>query len=346
MKRMITLAAMFLGLLSVRAQSVSNSHVLLSGYTFTDKRPVVGTLAVSGGVTATRFALKGENAGAFTISKKNELVIGSKQRKSNEKWYDIVVEAETSNGTLQDTFRIVKDQFIKNKVIAHRGAWKNTNVPQNSIASLQHAVRLGCEGSEFDMYMSADGVVFINHDPHYQGVLIDSASSEQLAALKLSNGESLPTLEAYLIEGMKQTSTKLVLEIKANKLSKERVIALTDQVVHLVRKHKAQAWALYISFNFDCLKRIKELDPYAPVQYLNGDKAPDELIQAGFEGLDYNFKILQAKPDWINQAHKNKLEVNVWTVNDPAMMDKFLEQKVEYITTDEPEILLEKMQRR
>lgn len=32
----------------------------------------------------------------------------------------------------------------KTKVIAHRGAWKNTNVPENSIAALQHAIALKC----------------------------------------------------------------------------------------------------------------------------------------------------------------------------------------------------------
>jgi glycerophosphoryl diester phosphodiesterase len=46
------------------------------------------------------------------------------------------------------------------RVIAHRGAWKNTGVPENSIASLQHAIALGCYGSEFDVHLSADSVPF------------------------------------------------------------------------------------------------------------------------------------------------------------------------------------------
>jgi glycerophosphoryl diester phosphodiesterase len=57
-------------------------------------------------------------------------------------------------------------QFQKNKVIAHRGAWKAQGLPQNSLASLREAVRLGCEGSEFDVLekMILDGTIeYINH---------------------------------------------------------------------------------------------------------------------------------------------------------------------------------------
>ncbi|MFT3945823.1 MAG: hypothetical protein QM763_02520 [Agriterribacter sp.] len=38
--------------------------------------------------------------------------------------------------------------FAKNIVVAHRGAWKKNNLPENSIASLQEAVRIGCTGKD------------------------------------------------------------------------------------------------------------------------------------------------------------------------------------------------------
>ena len=41
----------------------------------------------------------------------------------------------------------------KNQVIAHRGAWKKNKFPENSIASLNEAIRLKCFGSEFDVYI-------------------------------------------------------------------------------------------------------------------------------------------------------------------------------------------------
>lgn len=57
--------------------------------------------------------------------------------------------------------------FAPNPVVAHRGAFKAKGLPENSVAALQEAIRLKCTGSEFDVRMSADDSLIINHDPHY-----------------------------------------------------------------------------------------------------------------------------------------------------------------------------------
>ena len=92
----------------------------------------------------------------------------------------------------------------KNKVIAHRGAWKNTGATENSIGALEHAIKLGCYGSEFDVHMSADSVLYVLHDHSIQGTNIETTNSAELSKIKLANGEALPTLEAYLKAGSKQ----------------------------------------------------------------------------------------------------------------------------------------------
>ena len=67
------------------------------------------------------------------------------------------------------TKNILKDSAIlsDNIVIAHRGAWKTKNLPENSIASLKNAIALKCAGSEFDVRMTADDSLVIHHDPMY-----------------------------------------------------------------------------------------------------------------------------------------------------------------------------------
>ncbi|MDQ4139145.1 MAG: glycerophosphodiester phosphodiesterase, partial [Bacteroidota bacterium] len=100
------------------------------------------------------------------------------------------------------------------------------------------------------------------------------------------------------------------------------------------------AWVDYISFDYDVCTEVMKLAPYAKVAYLNGDKTPTELAKANFYGLDYHFKVLQKNPDWIQEAKHNKLTVNVWTVNEKAMLEDFLKANVDFITTNEPELLL------
>jgi len=229
--------------------------------------------------------------------------------------------------------------FNTNKVVAHRGSWKVSGNPQNSIAALKEAVRLGCEGSEFDVWMTSDGVLVANHDPDHMGIPVETSTYQELLEKKLPNGEGIPTVEEYLKEGMKQTSTKLVFEIKTSRISKERSLELAEKSVQMVKDLGAEKWVDYIAFDYDVCLKVMEADPKANVAFLNGDKTPAELKEAGFWGLDYNINVMRKNPHWIKEAHDLGLTVNVWTVNKEEDMKWLLDENVAFITTDEPEML-------
>lgn len=232
------------------------------------------------------------------------------------------------------------------KVIAHRGAWKNTGVPQNSLASLQHAIRLGCYGSEFDVHMSADSGLYVSHDHKIEGVAIEKSTATEINTVRLSNGESLPTLEAYLLAGKKQKKTRLILEIKPSQLGKERSLALAQKCVEMVQKTRTRALVDYISFDYDVCKKVVALDPKAKVIYLNGDKTPAQIKADGLDGMDYNHSVYKRNENWVQEAKQEKRSLNVWTVNEKSLMEWFLERKFDFITTDEPELLLELTQKK
>ncbi|WP_461079859.1 glycerophosphodiester phosphodiesterase [Spirosoma flavus] len=309
----------------------------LTNYTYSPTQLIVGTLQAK--QTDARYVVSGPNANLFSIDKANQLSIKPEAAKSSEPFYDVTIEVKNKSGAQKAEFRLVKDQFIRNQVIAHRGAWKQSNTTENSLTSLNNAVKLGCMGSEFDVHMSSDSVMFVHHDPTIDGINIEKTSAQELAKLKLSNGESLPTLEAYLKEGMKQYKTKLILEIKTSKLG--RSIELTDRVVAMVHQLKAQAWVEYIAFSYDVCKRVRELDPVAKISYLNGDKTPAELAADKLNGFDYYLSVLKKNENWIQEAKQRNLTTNAWTVNSRSDLQWFLDQKVDYITTNEPELLLD-----
>jgi glycerophosphoryl diester phosphodiesterase len=239
---------------------------------------------------------------------------------------------------------ISKISFAENPVVAHRGAWKHNNLPQNSIASLKHAIELKCAGSEFDVRMTSDGVLVINHDPEYNKLPVEKTKYNDLIATKLSNGEKLPTLQEYIKAGLKNnTSTRLVCEIKPSEISKERGKEVADKVLQLIHKLKAEHMLVYISFDYDILKRIIEIDPNANTQYLEGDKSPDQLKADGISGADFHFSVYAEHPGWIELAKKNNIALNAWTVNEAADMDWLIANNFDFITTNEPELLLERM---
>lgn len=237
-------------------------------------------------------------------------------------------------------------QFIQNEVIAHRGAWKTDGIPQNSIASLHRAIELGSAGTEFDVHLTKDNILVVNHDQDFYGIDIATSTYAELLAKKHPNGESIPTAEDYLREGMKQRNTKLIFELKSSNLGVERTLESADLAVQLVKELGADEWVEYILFSYDGAKRVIELDPQAKVYYLNGDITPAQAKQDGFYGLDYHFQLYRKNPTWIKEAHDLGLVVNAWTVNTSEEMNHLLDQDVEFITTDEPALLLDVIRNR
>lgn len=235
-----------------------------------------------------------------------------------------------------------KITFASNSVVAHRGAWKAKGFPENSIASLKQAIALGYRGSEFDVRMTADDSLIINHDPHYNKLLIEKTTYAELEKFKLANGEKLPTLREYILAGIKNNKhTQLVCEIKPSDLGKEKAVEIVTKVVKLVAELKAQKYVGYISFDYDMLKTVHQINPNVSTQYLEANKTPDELKADGITGADYYFTVFKKNTDWIEMAKANGTTLNAWTVNDPEWMDFFITNKFDFITTNEPEMLLE-----
>ena len=242
---------------------------------------------------------------------------------------------------------ISKTAFASNPVVAHRGAWKKNNLPENSIASLKQAIKIGCTGSEFDIWMTADDSLVINHDPNYNKLVIEKTNYNELQQYKLSNGEKLPTLREYLTAGLDNNSkTLLVLEIKPSTISVDRGRIVATRVVNLVKELNASGMSAYISFDYEILKKIIEIDPKATTQYLKGDVAPDQIKKDKMDGLDYHFSVFEKNPTWIESSKKNKLILNAWTVNEAKQMNWLLDNGFNFITTNEPELLFEIIQER
>ena len=228
----------------------------------------------------------------------------------------------------------------KTKVIAHRGAWKNTNLPQNSLSALNAAISMGCYASECDIWMTADSVLVVNHDPLFYDMPIESTTYNDLMGKKYPNGESIATLQQFLSTITKQKRTRLVLDIKPSKISKQRSIVTAQRSYEMVVANKASKIVDYILFDYDACLALEKIDPKANIAYLNGDKSPEEVATDGLWGIDYSYKVLQKNENWVTDAKRRKLTVNVWTVNEQTLAESYINQHVDFITTDEPEMLL------
>ena len=72
------------------------------------------------------------------------------------------------------------------------------------------------------------------------------------------------------------------------------------------------------------------------VYYLNGSYDPKYVKAMGCDGIDYNIRALKKHKNWIKQAKKLGLTVNVWTVNKDQDIRWCIQNGVDIITTDDP----------
>ena len=221
------------------------------------------------------------------------------------------------------------------QVIAHRGFWKTEGSAQNSITALEKAADAKLYGSEFDVLMTADGKIVVNHDNTIEGMAIPETPYKKLKNLKIKNGEKLPTLKNYLKKG-KKLNIQLILEAKPlpTKEMEDQAIAT---IVKMVKKMGLEKQVEYISFSLNMCEQLAKLTPESEIAYLEGDIAPAELKKKGINGIDYHVNVILNKhPEWVKEAHDLGMKVNVWTVNNESDMKKLIDMKVDYITTDQP----------
>lgn len=232
------------------------------------------------------------------------------------------------------------------EIIAHRGYWKTEGSAQNSIAALKKANEINVYGSEVDIWLSSDGIPVVNHDADVtldgEKLIVQDTPYATLRKVKLSNGEHLPTVEEYLDTFEDCNNIKLIIEFKTHK-SKDREDELARKVVDMVNSRGLQDRVEYISFGINFVQQVKRLAPQAPNYYLNGDLTPQILKKMGLTGLDYNRNVIKKNPQWVTQAHDLGLKVNVWTVNSLEDIDKMIELNVDFITTDEPLLVRERL---
>jgi glycerophosphoryl diester phosphodiesterase len=228
--------------------------------------------------------------------------------------------------------------MAQTRVVAHRGYWDAPGASQNSIRSLIKADSIGCWGSEFDVWMSVDGSLFVNHDATINGVEIQSSRARDIKQQRLSNGEFIPTLKQYLQAGSK-LKTQLVLELKEHRDVHHEAKAVR-KILKMVRKMGLESRMTYITFSLPALiEFIKWAPAGTEVYYLDGDLSPAKLKRLGAAGLDYSLRTMKQHFAWFEDAKRAGVKVNVWTVNDEADMQWCIENGADFITTNAPERL-------
>lgn len=239
---------------------------------------------------------------------------------------------------------------MANKVLnfAHRGA--SRDAPENTLAAFRLALEMGADGVELDVQASKDGEAVVIHDftvdrtTDGHGAVRDKTLAE-LKELDAGSwfderfaGQRIPTLQEVILEVGQQLV--LDIEIKAKALSSAPLVA---EVVRLIEDHNLVHRAIVSSFNPFVLRRVKRLNPHIPTGLLYHFDLPGHLLRTLLVFLA-NPDALHPEKHLVTQeymawAKERGYRVNVWTVDEPAEMERLIALGVDGVITNRPEVL-------
>jgi glycerophosphoryl diester phosphodiesterase len=213
-------------------------------------------------------------------------------------------------------------------VFAHRGCTEGFT--ENTIDAFAEARRLGADGVELDVRLTADGALAVHHDAEIPGV-------GTIAGLEVAD---LPAHVPLLADVLAVCEGMVVnVEIKNAPQDPgwdpaEAVAALTAAAID------EAGWTtrvLVSSFQMATLRAVQIADGRLALGALWGfaaDVGPAlaEAAEAGF-GAVHPF-VLSVDPELVAQAHAMGLAVNVWTVNAPEDLRAMVAAGVDTVITD------------
>jgi len=229
-------------------------------------------------------------------------------------------------------------------VIGHRGA--AGLAPENTLASLQVAQRLGATWVEVDVQRTRDNVLVILHDNDLDrttngtGKVLEM-DSEYVATLDAGSwygskfaGEPIPRLDEVLVF-IREHKLTLCLEAKDPALYP----GIGEQLATAIREHQLVSQVVVISFDREWLRGFSEFAPDITVGSL-WETPHDANSVPTAQYIDVYWLTALLNPTLIWQAHQDGRKLIVWTVNSPIIAWLLVLLGVDAITTDRPDLML------
>lgn len=234
-------------------------------------------------------------------------------------------------------------------LIAHRCG--GALAPENTLAGLGIAARLGCVAVEFDVMLSADGEPLLIHDETLDRTAgVPGSVAEMLAAALLNTdvggvfhpafrGETIPRLSDALVR-CRALGLAANLEIKPAAGVEIETGRGVGELLALMAPEERPV-LLLSSFSADALKAAAGCVPDIPRAFLVealDDAAIDTALALGCRSLNLSRQGLSAAH--VAAVKKAGLRCLVYTVNQPLEAHRLAAWGVDGVFSDRPDLLL------
>jgi glycerophosphoryl diester phosphodiesterase len=244
-------------------------------------------------------------------------------------------------------------------ILAHRGA--SAYAPENTIAAFRLAHELGADGIELDVQLTRDKIPVVIHDDTVErttngkGRVCDLTIAEiarlDAGAWKTNDyaGEPIPTL-AQVFDALadwlrpvgRVRACLINVELKTERFFTD---GLEQQVLNVIARYGLQDRILLSSFNPLSLRRARAIHRDIPRGLLYDAAMPLPLRKAWLrfwadpQTMHPEAPMIDAA--YMAWAKRKRLQVNTWTVDDPAEAQRLAALGVHAIITNKPDVIRE-----
>ena len=245
----------------------------------------------------------------------------------------IIVVAVLVNG-----FNIYGNGVNKNiETIAHRG-YVAKGV-ENSIEALEGAAEVGADYVEFDIILTKDNKFVVMHDYNLKRLAglnkrVQDMNFDEVVGLTIKQGDytsKIPSLEEF-VNKAKELNMKLVIELKPHGAEPANYI---DILIGEIKRLKLENYK-FMSLNSKVMEELETKVPNLETGYVI------PLQFGNFHHSNVDFFVIEDfsyRDRLVEQARKENKQVFVWTINNPALITKYLQSPADGIITDEPELV-------
>jgi len=253
--------------------------------------------------------------------------------------------------------------------VAHRGA--SSYAPENTLAAIDAADRLGIEWVENDVQRTKDGELVILHDnslarttnveqvfPGRSPWNVSDFTLDEIEKLDAGSwfgpkfrGERVPTLEDYMDE-VEHNDQSLLMELKSPELYPGiELQTLTElrRAGWLDKGHVKRRLVIQ-SFNADAIKTVHSLRSDIKTGFLGNPSVADlpkfakycDQINPVHTAVTREYV---AAVHGLRGPHRKALDLYTWTVDDPAVAVKAAGLGVDGIITNKPDVVRDALEK-
>jgi glycerophosphoryl diester phosphodiesterase len=230
-------------------------------------------------------------------------------------------------------------------IIGHRGA--SAMAPENTMAAFREAIAAGADGIEFDVRLTRDGVPVVIHDNSLRRT---SGLSHRIADLTWSELENLnvavPSLE-QLFALYEANDLSLYLEMKCDSASEREPLA--EACCHSINQFSFKERVFVECFDLSALEVVKKLDPeiktaalfqpsFSTPSVLSDEHVVNRTKAIGASAVALHHRL--ARGSLVRKAKDADLGVAVWTVDDPAWIERARTTGIDALITNNPAAML------